>query len=199
MFSSSAFEAVQTKLNEQLTNHKSVRMKSGAILAGRTFDDHGHRMTPSHARKHSVKYRYYISAALIQGQQEQAGSVSRVPAPEIEALIIKTVRAQLGQLTTSMDDAALVRDHVARIEVHSGQLVVELSPKSGVRSQRKLRGHRIKILCPKTLDQFAQKIAPSSLPRLPEADAGSKKLSKTPGLLLILSLHASTAAYARST
>lgn len=33
------FEAVQTKLNEQLTNHKSVQMKSGATLAGRIFDD----------------------------------------------------------------------------------------------------------------------------------------------------------------
>ena len=56
---------------------------------GRIFDDRGHRMTPSHVRKRGIKYRYYISSALLQGQAEQAGAVSRVPAGEIEALVVK--------------------------------------------------------------------------------------------------------------
>ena len=47
------------------------------------------RMTPSHARKRGIKYRYYISSALLQGQAEQAGTVSRIPADEIEALVVK--------------------------------------------------------------------------------------------------------------
>ena len=52
------FEAVQAKLSEQANNHKTTRMKSEALLAGRIFDDRGNRMTPSHVRKRGIKYRY---------------------------------------------------------------------------------------------------------------------------------------------
>jgi hypothetical protein len=38
------FEAVQAKLSEQLNNHKTARMKSEALLAGRLFDDRGNRV-----------------------------------------------------------------------------------------------------------------------------------------------------------
>jgi hypothetical protein len=34
-----------------------------------------------------VKYRYYLSSALLQGQVDRAGTVSRVPAIEIEAVV----------------------------------------------------------------------------------------------------------------
>jgi site-specific DNA recombinase len=73
------------------TNHKVSRTKSEALLSGRIFDDQGHRMTPSHARRRGIKYRYYISSALLQGRPKQAGTVSRIPAHEIEALVIKAV------------------------------------------------------------------------------------------------------------
>src|SRR5215213_6324707 len=66
------FEAVQAKLNEQVTSHKASRTKSEALLSGRIFDDRGHRMTPSHARRRGIKYRYYISSALLQGHPQQA-------------------------------------------------------------------------------------------------------------------------------
>jgi hypothetical protein len=67
-------------------------MKSEALLAGRIFDDRGNRMSPSHARKRGIKYRYYLSSALLQGQAERAGSIRRVPAAEVETLVIKSVR-----------------------------------------------------------------------------------------------------------
>jgi len=54
-------------------------MKSEALLAGRIFDGRGNRMSPSHARKRGIKYRYYLSTALIQGRVERAGSIRRVP------------------------------------------------------------------------------------------------------------------------
>jgi site-specific DNA recombinase len=76
------FDAVQARLNEQTSNHKASRTKSEALLSGRIYDDRGHKMTPSHVRKRGIKYRYYISSALLQGQAKQAGTVSRVPADE---------------------------------------------------------------------------------------------------------------------
>jgi site-specific DNA recombinase len=76
------FEAVHAKLAEQVTNHEVSRTRSEALLLGRIYDDRGHRMTPSHVRKRGIKYRYYISSALLQGRPKQAGTVSRVPAFE---------------------------------------------------------------------------------------------------------------------
>ena len=70
-------------------------MKSEALLIGRIFDDRGNRMSPSHARKGGIKYRYYLSSALLHGRAERAGSIRRVPAAEIEALILKSVREHL--------------------------------------------------------------------------------------------------------
>ena len=125
------FEAVQAKLNEQVTNHKVSRTKSEALLLGRIFDDRGHRMTPSHARKRGIKYRYYISSALLQGRAEQAGTVSRIPADEIEALVIKAVRDHLNE-STEIENALLIQNHVTRVEVQSDQLVIELADAKGV-------------------------------------------------------------------
>jgi hypothetical protein len=120
------FAAVQAKLSAQVTNHKATRMKSEALLAGRIYDDRGHRMSPSYARKKGVKYRYYISAALVQGQPEQAGTVSRLPANEIETLIADALSKHLGERTEG-ENAALIRDHVVRVEVRSDRLIVDLT------------------------------------------------------------------------
>src|SRR5664279_503968 len=86
------FDAVQHKLDEQRTNHTITRSSSESLLMGRIFDDRGNRMTPSHATKKGTRYRYYVSAALTQGQTERVGSVRRIPAPEIETLVVDAVR-----------------------------------------------------------------------------------------------------------
>ena len=91
------FDAVQAKLSEQVTNHKVSRTGSEALLLGRIFDDRGHRMSPSHVRKRAIKYRYYLSSALLQGRPKQAGTVSRIPAREVETLIANAVRNHLRQ------------------------------------------------------------------------------------------------------
>jgi len=61
------FDAVQAKLDAQLNARRAARTNTEALLAGRIFDDRGNRMTPSHARKRGIKYRYYLSSALLQG------------------------------------------------------------------------------------------------------------------------------------
>ena len=124
------FEAVQTKLTEQTNNHKATRTNSEALLTGRIFDDRGNGMTPSHARKGGMKYRYYLSSALLHGTANRAGSVSRVPAAEIEALVISTLREHLKPLPP-IDDRSLVKDFVARVEIQQERLVIQLADASG--------------------------------------------------------------------
>src|SRR5215471_3158734 len=97
------FDAVQAKLDAQVNAHRTARTNTEALLAGRIFDDGGNRMTPSHARKRGIKYRYYLSSALLQGQSGLAGSISRVPAAEIETLVVRSVRERL-KLSASVKD-----------------------------------------------------------------------------------------------
>lgn len=139
----SLFDAVQAKLKVQAHKNKTGRTSSEAMLAGRIFDDRGNRMTPTHSQKNGVRYRYYISAALLQGRTEEAGTVSRISAKEIEELVKGSVRRHLGEPSGSDDapppgqaagkeDAEIVRDHVVRVEVRPDRLVIELTSAAGV-------------------------------------------------------------------
>ena len=156
-------DAVQAKLSEQVNNHETARMKSEALLAGRIFDDRGNRMTPSHVRKRGIKYRYYLSSALLQGQPERAGGVSRIPAAEIEGLVTRSVRDHLNQ-SAEIEDAVLINTHVARIEVQSDQLVIELADAKGIRSKRS-RGRKVLVSWRKSPSRRRREIlVPASVP-----------------------------------
>jgi site-specific DNA recombinase len=120
------FDAVQAKLEEQASNHRTSRTRSEALLTGRLYDDRGNLMRPSHCRKGGIKYRYYISSALLHGATERAGSVRRVPAAELEGVAVGAVRERLN-VPNSTDDPTLVATHVARVEVRSEQLVIRLA------------------------------------------------------------------------
>jgi DNA invertase Pin-like site-specific DNA recombinase len=158
------FDAVQAKLSEQLNNHKSKRMKSEALLAGRIFDDRGNRMTPSHVRKRGIKYRYYLSSALLQGQPERAGAVSRIPAAEIEGLVVRSVRDHLNQ-SEEIEDAVLISNHVVRIEVQSDQLVIELTNAKSIGSKRSRSRNTLKVSWHKMpLRRCREILVPASAP-----------------------------------
>ena len=57
------FAAVQEKLSSQAVERRCRIRGSPALLTGRLFDEHGHRMTPTHTNKKGVRYRYYVSQA----------------------------------------------------------------------------------------------------------------------------------------
>ena len=120
------FEAVQARLDDQANNHKETRTRSEALLTGRIFDDAGNRMSPSHARKAGVKYRYYLSSALLNGVPERAGSVARVSAGEIEAVVVKSVREHVKP-QPALDDRTLIETQVERVEIHSNRLIIHLT------------------------------------------------------------------------
>ena len=90
------FDAVQQKLTDQWTTRSTVRNASDHLLTGFLFDDAGHRMVPTHATKAGVRYRYYVSLPHLHGESKTAsvGSVSRVPATDIENLIVKSLNEQ---------------------------------------------------------------------------------------------------------
>jgi site-specific DNA recombinase len=105
------FEAVQAKLAENARAQRIRVENSPAILMGRIFDDRGNRMTPSHSSKDGVRYRYYVSHALLQRRNKDAGRVVRVPAIQLERLAVEAIRAE-AQLDTEpkgdLSDRAVV-------------------------------------------------------------------------------------------
>jgi site-specific DNA recombinase len=88
----STFDAVQAKLAANNVAKKISIREKPAILSGRIYDDRGNRMTPSHANKSGVRYRYYVSTAILQRRKAEAGTISRVSAPEVEKLVLQELR-----------------------------------------------------------------------------------------------------------
>jgi DNA invertase Pin-like site-specific DNA recombinase len=118
------FEAVQQKLASQHHGSKQKRARSGALLTGRLYDDAGHRMTPVHANKGGVRYRYYVSSALSQGRP--AGSIARVSAPEIESIVLQALRERYPE-HAELDEIALVTGSVDTITILDAAVEISLS------------------------------------------------------------------------
>ena len=101
---------------------------------GLIFDGRGNRMTPTYAIKKGVRYRYYVSSNLNQGDKAGAAPLNRVPAIEIETLVLAAIKEKLGseQRTgiahpkSPCSDGELVRMQVARIVVKTDEVVVTL-------------------------------------------------------------------------
>ena len=67
-----------------------------SLLAGLIYDAHGELMTPSHAVKKGIRYRYYVSKSLLTGGVRAEGKGQRIPAANIEALVTGRLRAWLA-------------------------------------------------------------------------------------------------------
>jgi site-specific DNA recombinase len=91
---STLFEAVQAKLAAQAVARHCRLRGSPALLIGRLFDDRGNRMSPTHTNKGGARYRYYVCQAVL--PRKPSGWVSRVPAAEIEALVVTALRNHLN-------------------------------------------------------------------------------------------------------
>ncbi len=129
------FEAVRQKSLAQWSHRTIVRNKSDHLLTGLLFDDAGHRMIPTHATKAGIRYRYYVSTPVLHGEAKTAstGLVSRVPAPDIEDIVVKSLKKHFAtkqdKSTNSaarIDDRGVLAQLVAEIVVHRDRLIVRL-------------------------------------------------------------------------
>jgi site-specific DNA recombinase len=133
------FNAVQARLDAQLRSHKQRRETSGALLAGRLYDDRGQRMTPSHTRKRSRKYRYYISSALCRARPNRPAASIVCRRTRSKRSAIKSVRDHVG-LPADLKNRAVVADHVSRVVIHADRLSIGLSNgKTGARATQRLK------------------------------------------------------------
>jgi DNA invertase Pin-like site-specific DNA recombinase len=77
--------------------------KQPSLLAGVVFDESGERLTPSHAVKKGTRYRYYVSRSLITGTAKDRSNGRRIPAANLERLVINKLRDFLADQGAILD------------------------------------------------------------------------------------------------
>ena len=91
--------ALWQAVQDQLAANRRSRTLPGTArapspLAGRLIDPEGRKMRPSNASRKGRRYRYYVSAGLVDGVAAGAAGW-RIPAREIEAAVGRAVAARL--------------------------------------------------------------------------------------------------------
>lgn len=76
-------------INNKQNNQSRNSVKEPSLFAGLIFDDNNNPMSPSHSRKEDRRYRYYVSQAVLQYREAEAGSVFRISANTIEDAVTK--------------------------------------------------------------------------------------------------------------
>jgi site-specific DNA recombinase len=82
------------------TNASTVSTKrdrdSGSLLSGLLYDETGDRLSPSHAVKNGIRYRYYVSQRLMRARRKDATGW-RLPAKALEDVVV-------GELAGLLED-----------------------------------------------------------------------------------------------
>ena len=123
-----------------------VHVKHPSLLAGLMFDGTGERLTPTYAIKKGTRYRYYVSASLMREARSNRSSGWRIPAGDLEGLVINRLRTFLADPTAILD---AVDD-----ETHSGsgqsQLIErgrQIAEELGVQAPDKVKATLMTLLC----------------------------------------------------
>jgi site-specific DNA recombinase len=124
------FDAVQQKLTDQWTANTSIRNAPFADRTAVRWRRPSH--APTHATKAGIRYRYYVSLPCLHGEAKTAkvGSVTRVPATDIEDIVVKSLNEHLRN-ERGMQDSAItghgaIAEVIDRIDVYRDRLAVRL-------------------------------------------------------------------------
>ena len=154
-------EALWNEVQALLASNRVDRVpgttdRQPSLLAGILFDAQGERMTPTHAVKKGVRYRYYVSKSLLTGDDKATKTGQRIPAAHIEALVTGRIRAWLADPVAVLNavqccgpDAVgqkTLLDEAARLAARWQDLDVErsacASPRHGHKSPSSFRPDR---------------------------------------------------------
>jgi len=101
-----------------------VGAEAPSLLSGVIVDADGDRMTPTHAAKGARRYRYYVSSSLLAGDRSRPREGMRVPAGDVEGLVIDRLRAFFSS-TTDVVDALAPLD----LDAHNLELALRCASK----------------------------------------------------------------------
>ena len=100
------WQAVQRSLEGSSQKRRNgASAKEPSLLAGLIVDADGKRLTPSHAVKGGKRYRYYVSRSLITDPGRTSEPSWRLPAIELERLVVKQIGAFLSDQNSNLGSA----------------------------------------------------------------------------------------------
>jgi site-specific DNA recombinase len=117
------FNSVQDLLKNNSVIRRQHRSDNQSLLNGLLFDDRGNHMRPSFSTKRGVRYRFYVSSAILTGRRDEAGSVTRVSAPDLEGSIVSALRERSSNLS-NLNDKDLINTQIQRIVLGRTKLLI---------------------------------------------------------------------------
>jgi site-specific DNA recombinase len=126
------WQAVQDRLAANRVS-RSLRQAARAPspLAGRLLDPEGRKMRPSHAGSNGRRYRYYVSADLVESSVATGATGWRIPAAEIEAAVARTLAARLRDPGFLSDALGHALGHAAAAPAASARLLARIAELAG--------------------------------------------------------------------
>lgn len=116
-----SFEKVQKLLYEnKIDKICGIKSSSNSLLVGLLYDDKENRMTPSHSNTHNRKYRYYVSQAIKNFRKYEAGSVSKIPAGEIEKFVVETTKE-------IMHDKKQIQNILSNFDIYKQNQLIDIA------------------------------------------------------------------------
>jgi site-specific DNA recombinase len=131
------FERVQLLLKANANGSKVKHFQSGSLLQGKLYDDKGNLMGPSFSSKKGVRYRFYVSSALLRGRKAGVGSVGRVSAVQVEKAVLSALASH--QQKGGFDNAPLDIERIQRIVIARDRLLIGLSGSADDGAKREIR------------------------------------------------------------
>ncbi len=102
------WDAVQAVLAENRVERAAgINTKAPSLLTGLLFDEAGERLTPTWSIKKGTRYRYYVSTSLVKGGRNAHSTRRRIPAGDLENVVIERIRKFLfnrGELLDAIDE-----------------------------------------------------------------------------------------------
>ncbi len=144
--------AIWEKAQQLLSSKSTPRQRrqvipGGRLLTGRLFDDQGNAMSPTYTtRPKGKRYAYYVSQALLQNEKERAGTVSRVPADEVERLVLEA----LATRGIAKSNTEIARQSIERVVVFKDRIEI-IRPTGAAEEEREDGSTRRSIVVPAKL------------------------------------------------
>ena len=90
------WDQVQAILADNIKGERRATASQPSLLTGLLIDEQGERLSPSHAVKQGRRYRYYVSRHLIIEGRKPDRRGWRIPAADLENLVLARIRAWLS-------------------------------------------------------------------------------------------------------
>ena len=98
---------------------------SAGLLTGLLYDDRGNRLTPSHTNKRGIRYRYYVSQAVLQNKGHAPITIRRIAAHDIEQAVVAAVRSW-RPMRTETSDRDLIARYVRSVIIENSRLRIDV-------------------------------------------------------------------------